>query len=60
MQQNTALWYLFDSTTREVDSTNVVLRHLPLEITNKKLDKEKAYFNCFNRFYIRGFGNIWH
>ena len=47
-QQNMASWCLFDSTTREVGSTNIVLRHSPLEATGKRLDEEKAPFNCFD------------
>ena len=59
-QQNTALWYLFDSTTREVGSTNVDLGHSLLEATGKRLDEEEAQFDCFDRSCIRGFGNVWH
>ena len=60
MQQSTAPWCLFDSTTREVGYTNVALGYSPLEATDKKLGEEKAQFNCFDGFYIQGFGNTWH
>ena len=60
MQQSTAPEYLFDSTTREVDNTNVTLGHSPLEATGKELGKEEVQFNCFDRSCIRGFGNAWH
>ena len=42
MQQNMALWCLFDSITREVDSINIALEHSLLEATGKKLDKREA------------------
>ena len=53
-------WYLFDSTIREVDSTNIALEYLLLEITGKRLGKEEAQFGYFNRYYIWGFGNARH
>ena len=43
---------------KEVGSTNIVLRYLSLEIIGKKLDEEEAQFDCFDRSYIWGFGNI--
>ena len=52
MQQTTAPWCLFDSTTKEVNSTNIALGHLLLKTTSKRLDKEKAHFNCFNKSCI--------
>ena len=52
-----ALWYLFDSTTREVGSTNVALGHLPSEATDKEFGKEEALFNCFNGSWIQDFGD---
>ena len=55
-----AFWCLFNSTTREVGSTNVALGHLPLEATSKGLGKEKAQFDYFDGFCIRGFGNARH
>ena len=55
-----APWYLFDSTIREVDNTKVALRHSLLEITGKKLGKKEDQFDCFDRFCIWNFGNIWH
>ena len=57
MQQNMAFWYLFDSTSREFDSTNVALGHSLLEVIGKRLDKEEVYFDYFDRSCIRGFGN---
>ena len=59
-QQNTAPWCLFDFTIKEVGSTDVALRHLPSEATGKKLGEEEAQINCFDKSYIRGFGNIRH
>ena len=58
MQPSITLWCLFDSITREVNSTNIALRHLLLEKTSKKLDKKEAQFNCFDKFHIQGFSNI--
>ena len=40
-----APWYLFNSITRKISSTNVVLKYLLLEAINKKLDKEKVQFD---------------
>ena len=57
MQQNTAFWYLFNFITREVNSINVILKHLLLETTNKRLGKEEDQFNCFNKRCIQNFGN---
>ena len=51
---------LFDSTMRKVSSINIALRYSPLEATGKRLDKEKAHFNCFDGSCIRSFGNVWH
>ena len=59
-QQSMAPWYLFDSTTREVSSINVTLGHLLLKVTSKRFGKEEAYFDYFDRSYIRGFGNAQH
>ena len=60
MQQNIAPWYLFDFITREVNNTNIALEHSSLEATGKRLDKKEAQFDCFNKFYIQGFGNARH
>ena len=60
MQQNTALRRLFDSITREVGSTNIAPRDLPLEATDEGLGKEEALFDCFDRSWIRNFANTWH
>ena len=43
--QSTAPWYLFDSTTRKVGSTNVALGHLPLGVTDKRLGEKEALFD---------------
>ena len=59
-QQSTALWCLFDSTTREVDSTDIALRHSPLEATGKRFGEEEAQFDCFDGSCIWGFGNAQH
>ena len=60
IQQSTAPWCLFNSITKEVGSTNIALRYLLLKATSKKLDKKEVYFDCFDRSYIWGFGNIQH
>ena len=60
MKQNTALWYLFDFTTREVNSTNVVLKNLLLEAFSKGLGEEETHFNYFDGSYFRGFSNARH
>ena len=52
-----SFWYLFDSITKEVNSTNDALDHSPLKATGKKLDEKEAQFDCFDGFYIQGFGN---
>ena len=54
------LCYLFDFTIKKVGNINVTLGYLLLEVINKKLDKEEAQFDYFNKFYIRDFGNIWY
>ena len=51
---------LFNSITKEASSIDVALEHSLLEATGKKLDKEKAYFDYFNKSCIWGFGNAWH
>ena len=60
MQQSTAPWYLFNSTTREVSSTNIALEHSPLETTGERLGEEETQFNCFDKSCIRSFGNVRH
>ena len=52
MQQNMAPWYLFDSIISKIDSINIILRYLPLKVIGKKLGKEEAHFNYFNRSCI--------
>ena len=59
-QQSTAPWCLFNSTTGEVGSTDVVLGHAPSGVTDKGLGEEEALFNCFDGSWIRDFGNAWH
>ena len=59
-QQSTAFYCLFDSLTKKVNSTDVILGHLLLKITGKKLGKEEAQFNYFDRSYIWDFGNTQH
>ena len=54
-QQNMAFSYLFDYTTRENNSIDIALGYLPLKKTSKKLDEEKAQFDCFNGSCIKGF-----
>ena len=60
MQQSTASWCLFDSTTKEVGSTDVTLGYLPLGATDKGLGEEEALYDCFNGSWIQGFGNARH
>ena len=40
--------HLFDSTMRDVDSTNVVLKYLPSKAIGKRLDEEQALFDYFD------------
>ena len=47
-QLSTALWCLFNSTTREVNSSNVTLEYLPLETTSIELKEEEVLLNCFD------------
>ena len=58
MQRSTPLWCLFDSTTREVGSTDIILGHSPLEATDKGLGEEEALFDCFNKSWIQDFGDV--
>ena len=44
-----ALWYLFNSIIKKVDSTNIALKYLLLKVIDKTLDKEEVLFNYFNR-----------
>ena len=39
---------LFNYIIREIGSTNITLRYLPLEVTNKRFGKKKALFNYFD------------
>ena len=43
---------LFNSTIKEDGSTNVALGHLSLETIGKRLDWEKAQFDCFDKSSI--------
>ena len=60
MQQSMAFWYLFNSTTRKVDSTNIALKHLLSKATGKRLGEEEVQFDCFNRSCIQAFDNVQH
>ena len=55
-----ASWSLFNSTTREVGSTDVALGHSPSEATDKGLGEEEALFDCFDGSWIQDFGGTWH
>ena len=44
------LWYLFNSNTKEISNTKIVLEYLLLEKTSKKLNEKKALLNYFNKF----------
>lgn len=41
-----------DSNIKEVGNINIIQKHLLLRVTGKKLDKEEALFDCFNRSWI--------
>ena len=43
---------------REVGSTDVVLRYLPLKAISKKLRVEEALFDFFDKFEIQDFGDV--
>ena len=49
-QQSMAFWYLFDSTKREVGSTNVSLKYLLLRIMVKNLVRKKFYSIALTNF----------
>ena len=57
MQQSTAPWYQFDSSIREAGCIDVALGHLLLKTTSEGLSKEEVLFDCWDRSWIRGFGN---
>ena len=44
-----ALWYLFDSTTREVGSINIVLGFSLLEAISKRVGEKNALFDYFDK-----------
>ena len=54
-----APWCPFNSTIKEVGSTNIALGYLPSKAIGKKLYKE-VLFDCFDKFLIWDFGNTWH
>ena len=56
-KRSTALWCLFDSSTRKAGCIDVALEHSPLEATCEGLGKEEALLNCWARSWIRGFGD---
>ena len=58
MQQRRAPWCLFNSSTRKAGSTNVILRHLPLEVIGKGVRDEETLFNFSDGFEIRDFSNV--
>ena len=60
MQQSITPWCLFDSTIREVGSTNIALEHSSLKTTGKRLDEKKVYFDYFDGSYIQDFDNAWY
>ena len=45
-----ALYYLFNSTIKNDDSTNILLRHLLLEAIGKKFGKKKFYLMILTDF----------
>ena len=60
MQQSTAPWYLFNFSIKEVNCTDVALGYSLLEATSKGLSKKKALLNCWDGFWIQGFGNAYN
>ena len=58
-QRSMAPWCLFDFSTREAGCINVALRHLLLEATYEGLSKKEALLDCWDRSWIRGFGNAY-
>ena len=51
---------MFNFTTSEADSTDIALRNLLLEASNKKLNEKEAPFDYFDGSCIRDFNNVWH
>ena len=56
-QRSTALWCLFDSSTREAGCIDVTQGHSPSKATYEGLDEEEALLGCWDGSWIRGFGN---
>ena len=48
IQRSTALWCLFNSSTREADCKDIVLGHSPSEATSEEFSKEEALLNCWD------------
>ena len=57
MQQCRIFWYLFDSFTRELESTDVVLGYLPLDATGERLGNKEALFDFSDRSGIWDFAD---
>ena len=53
-----AFWYQIDSSIKKVSSSNIVLRHLQLEETGKKLEDEETLFDFSNRSRIWDFIDV--
>ena len=51
---------IFDSTTKKIDSTNIVLGHSLLKVTGKKFGEKKALFDDFVKLCIQNFSNAQH
>lgn len=43
---------------KKADNINVALRHLLLGVASKRLYKEKAFFDFYNRLRYQNFSNI--
>ena len=56
-QRSTALWYLFDSSTRKAGCIDVALGHSLSEATYEGLGKEEVLLDCWDGSWIRGFGD---
>ena len=54
-----AFWYLFDFSIKEAGCINIALGHSLLEATCDGFSKEKTLFNCLDRSWIWGFGNVY-
>ena len=47
------LRYLFNSTIKEVYNANIILKHLSLEIINKRFDKKKLNLITLTNFIFK-------